>query len=33
MRFALVETLAHLDYLVDQGAIKQSDEDIWRFEK
>jgi glyoxylase-like metal-dependent hydrolase (beta-lactamase superfamily II) len=32
MRFALVETLAHLEYLVDQGAIRQSDDDIWRFE-
>jgi glyoxylase-like metal-dependent hydrolase (beta-lactamase superfamily II) len=33
MRFALVETLAHLDYLVEHGAIKQSGEDVWRFEK
>ena len=33
MRFALVETLAHLDYLVHTGEIRRVGEDVWRFEK
>ena len=33
MRFALVETLAHLDYMIDQGQVRQSGEGVWRFEK
>jgi glyoxylase-like metal-dependent hydrolase (beta-lactamase superfamily II) len=35
MRFALVEALAHLDYLVEHGAIRQTltADEVWRFEK
>lgn len=33
MRFALVEALAHLDLLVERGAIRQVGGDVWRFEK
>jgi glyoxylase-like metal-dependent hydrolase (beta-lactamase superfamily II) len=32
-RFALVEALAHLDYLVQHGTIRQTGDDVWRFEK
>ncbi len=31
MRFAVAETLAHLDYLVGQGKLRQADEPVWRF--
>ncbi|MCP4362945.1 MAG: MBL fold metallo-hydrolase [Chloroflexi bacterium] len=31
MRFAATETLAHLDYLVQDGRVRQSDEFTWRF--
>lgn len=31
MRFALVETLAHLDYLTRAGTLAQSDDPVWRF--
>ena len=33
MRFALVETLAHLELLVRRGSLRQLDTDVWRFEK
>ncbi len=33
MRFALVETLAHLDYLVGQGAIRQLEGETWRYQR
>lgn len=33
MRFALVETLAHLEYLVGIGAVQQTDGVAWRFEQ
>jgi glyoxylase-like metal-dependent hydrolase (beta-lactamase superfamily II) len=33
MRFALVEALAHLDYLIERGEVQQSGDAIWRFEK
>jgi len=33
MRFALVEALAHLDYLIDHGEVRQSGDDVWWFEK
>lgn len=32
MRFALVETLAHLEYLVGQGDVRQTDDQMWQFE-
>lgn len=33
MRFALVETLAHLDYLTRVGTVNQSDDPAWRFSR
>jgi glyoxylase-like metal-dependent hydrolase (beta-lactamase superfamily II) len=33
MRFALVEALAHLDYLIEHGEVRQSGEGVWWFEK
>lgn len=33
MRFALVETLAHLEALVLRGDLRQTDTHIWRFER
>ena len=33
MRFALVETLAHLEYLVGIGSVRQLDGTTWRFEQ
>ncbi|MEO8393576.1 MAG: MBL fold metallo-hydrolase, partial [Chloroflexota bacterium] len=33
MRFALVEALAHLDYLIERGEVTQSGADVWWFER
>lgn len=33
MRFALVETLAHLDHLIQRGSLRQSNDEMWRYEK
>ncbi len=33
IRFALVETLAHLEYLVNDGMLKQSNDPVWWYQK